>query len=120
MVPFSQDRIVIGAGPGLSVAAPDVQFLPADPGAALILAWGIASAPATLPAGPIGTILISIAYPDPIFVLAGAYAAGDVLSAGFVPNECALVGVPVYTQGAVLGASDVSLTNALDYVIGLL
>jgi hypothetical protein len=121
MMPFTQDRIVIGAAPGLSVAPPDVQIFPPNPGATTAIVWAIASAPGNVPVSGIGTFLVSVAYPDPLIVLLGNYAVSDVLSAGFVPNHCALVGVPVYTQGlAFEGSGTAVLTNALDYVLGLL
>ncbi len=121
MLPFSQNRIIIGAGPGTSVAPPDVQFFPANPGAPALIVWAIASQPAMIPLGGLGTFLVSVSYPDPFIVLTDFYPGTDVLTATFVPNACVLIGAPVYTQGAVIEASGpVTLTNALDYLIGLL
>jgi hypothetical protein len=121
IVPFSQDRIIIGASSTSGVAPPDVQFLPPNPATAEIIVWAFSMAPDNIPVSGIGTFLISVTPPDPLVTVAGIYAAGDVLTADFVPNSCSLVGVEVYTQGAVIETGgSVVLTNAIDYVIGLL
>lgn len=121
ILPFSQDRIVIGASSTSSVLPPDVQFLPPNPAATEIIAWAFSTAPDNLPVSGLGTFLISVSAPDPVVTLLGIYGAGDVLTADFVPNNCVLVGMQVYSQGAVVETGgNIVLTNAIDYVIGLL
>jgi hypothetical protein len=76
----------------------------------------VALAPTLIPG--LGELLIGVASPNPLFVLAGPAGTGTPFSMPF-PLNCALVGVSLTSQAGQVGVlGKVGLTNALDFTIG--